>query len=212
MNISGDMNTMRGKGGAVYNDTLANTHIHNCIFGSNQAALGGAIFNFQTSPYITNCIFFANMANSGSAIHNNGLNPSIIHCTFSMNQSGAGTIYNNDSSPKIVNTILWGNSGSEIFNTDNSSTRVEFSIIDQDGYEGIDSNIRRDPLFDDVDLHLTRFSPARNKAERSINFESLKFDIDNASRYLDNGPDIGADEYVDSDGDGTPDYLEEMPE
>lgn len=93
-------NSNNGYGGGMYNYN-SSPGIRNCIFSSNTASGGGAIYNKNGSaPGINNCIFSSNSAFSGGAIYNDSSSsPGITNCTFNSNtaESYGGAIYNKDS-------------------------------------------------------------------------------------------------------------------
>lgn len=76
-----------------------------------------------------------------------------------------GICSQNDSSPTITNSILWGNIALTAYNEIaqiSSTITCTYSNVDQDGYAGSDGNIRQDPLFVDPgngDFHLQQGSP-----------------------------------------------------
>jgi hypothetical protein len=153
-------------GGGIYNSYCSPT-ITNCILSANSATnSGGALYNDNASATMSNCVLFANNADYGAGIYNSYSSPTIANCTWSANSAtnSGGALYNDNASPTVVNSILWGDSaatGTEI-NGVASSPTVLYCDIDQDGYEGIDGNIRQDPLFVDQannDFHLQPVSP-----------------------------------------------------
>jgi len=145
--------------------------ITNCIFEGNHAdRSGGAMYLldrwYRYPPFnsvtLTNCIFTANTAGFfGGGIHSfNGQSNSlkITNCVFTKNtaQSRGGGIYNENSSPTIVNSILWDNqaaytpTANEIYNDGSnpnygSNPTVTYCDI-KGGYAG-EGNINSDPLF-----------------------------------------------------------------
>lgn len=115
-----------GSGGGIYNESSINgtdkpSHpmISNCIFTSNVAYRGGAIFNDAfgfggASPTILNCTFINNSALvMGGAIYNEGrfgaaaASPTITNCLFSRNSSeSGGAITNMGAGGGISNPTL----------------------------------------------------------------------------------------------------------
>ena len=216
-------------GAGIYNSYCSPT-INNCILSANSATNGGGgIYNDNASPTITNCVLFGNNADYGAGIYNFYSSPTITNCTVSANSAinDGGAMYNDNASPIVANSILWGDTaaaGAEIYDGVNSSALVGRCDIDQDGYVGIYSNIREEPLFVDEassDFRLQRNSPC---IDAGINSHPLlpvlETDFEGDVRILDgdnNGTatvDIGADEapqpaiwHVDanvaSSGDGT---------
>ena len=190
--------------------------ITNCFFEENAAEnAGGGIYNgYSASPIVKNCTFYKNTAKSlGGAICNvYSSNPTLINCTLSMNDAGdgGGAMSCYASTPTLINCILWENVapvGPEVF-LDYSNINISYCNINQDGYEGINGNIRQDPLFVDPengDFHLQNGSPCidagigENTPEHDCDSESRPFDVIGVNN---NGImpdfDIGADEFVDS--------------
>jgi hypothetical protein len=211
-------------GGAIYLDN--SSVLDRCIFEGNQAngkqGRGGAVYNLGT-PVIQNCVFFLNSTSGlnvsgGGAISNTGGSAQIINSTFTDNEvtGGAssannlgGAINNYNSHPVIQNCILWGNTaqtGSQLYDNSGSSSTVEHCDIDQSGYAGSDGNIRQDPLFGSS-YHLREGSPC---IDEGTNTPAPETDMDNEARPNGALADIGADEFIDTDGDGMPDYWETL--
>ena len=89
------------KAGAIYLTNCVRPVITNCVFLSNSANVGGAIYCNNSSPVISDCLFEGNHANAGGAIYNNsaasGSTPVTTNCNFYNNTSvyNGGAIYNN---------------------------------------------------------------------------------------------------------------------
>lgn len=213
-------------GGGISNDgELTAT---NCTFSGNIASYGGGIENHGSST-ITNCTFSGNSAEfAGGGISNRNSSSTITNCTFFGNcaSDSGGGIYNEYSSPTITNCILLEDTalfGPEILNYSNSSPTIAYCDIDQDGYEGINGNIRKDPLFVDPangDFHLWVGSPCIDSGTNTA-LAIPYFDFEGDPRILDGDNDgnaivdMGADEYVwteDNDTDGVPNYEEMGPD
>lgn len=110
-------------GGAIYNGDengeASNPTIVDCFFSLNRAApstggVGGAIYNFSSSPAISASDFHINSAGSGGAILNwSGSDPLVNDCGFVGNQaSNGGAVYNESSSPRFMDCSFSGNEGS----------------------------------------------------------------------------------------------------
>ena len=195
------MRTSGQEGGPPLYNYYTSATITDCIFEGNDTDEGGAgaIGNYYSNPQIINCIFVKNYSYRNGAISNWESSPEIINCTFVDNDgccSGGdiiGSIQNrNNSSPMITNNIFWQfdyrltDSSQHIVNDASSTATVTFSNIDQDGFEGLNGNIRQDPLFydtgwddngtpddpsDDVwiggDYHLQQDSPCINAGDNA---------------------------------------------
>jgi hypothetical protein len=202
----------RGMGGGVYNSSASPT-FRNCIITGNSATatgdLGGGMYNVSSSPVLINCIISGNTATVGGGMYSEGGSPVLINCTISGNTDivGGGGIYNASSSPKLRNTIVYGNS-SGIFNSD-SSPDIRYSLIQ--GINNTDNgNISgdTDPLFVDAangNYRLRACSPVVNKGSndyyreirgQSPDLSHVKTDLEGQARFYNNGMvDIGAYEY-----------------
>ena len=104
----------------------------------------------------------------------------------------------------ITNNILWGNwsvDGMQI----SSSSSPKYSCI-QDWTSGGEGNINSNPRLS-YNGYLTINSPCINTATDT---DAPSEDIDVESRFLDAGVDIGADEFVDPEGDSLPDWIEAL--
>ena len=170
---------------------------------NGSASEGGGIYcGEESSPTIANCFITGNTATDGGGIYCDGSSPTITNCTISDNMASAdgGAIYcRDDSSPTVVNTIIWGDTagGSPdeiyLFPSEHhpSSITVSFSDIDR-GWEGT-GNIDADPLFvGGGDYHLTTASPC---IDAGTGDGAPDEDIDGDPRPRGCGHDIGADEF-----------------
>lgn len=158
---------------------IASPDLLNCIFIDNHAYIGGgAIDNFglggNASPSLTNTIIYGNVAEGRAGgmynwAGNEGITiPKITNCVFANNtatdggaivsdrlNSGAGSSGN--STPNLINTILWGNSvsgaGPQFFllgDAGLSATVSDIDLTNQTTPHVITSgtgNLSVDPLF-----------------------------------------------------------------
>jgi uncharacterized repeat protein (TIGR01451 family) len=162
-NVTFSGNTATDSGGGMYNNGYNGTSsptLTNVTFSGNTATYyGGGMYNQgyfgASSPALTNVTFSGNTALAGGGMFNNGSHggtsmPALTNVTFSGNTAtvyGGGMVNygsSGNSSPVLVNSILWGDSGGEIYNVDATPT-VTYSIV-QGGYPGGTNIITDDPL------------------------------------------------------------------
>lgn len=208
-------------GGAVQLGGSKNT-IRGCWFHQNRAnqggmASGGAIHNSGIEMSISDCIFTGNYAYYyGGAVFMKSTH-SISNCTFVSNSSGLRGgglhIMEMEIDPndiEVTNCIFWDNSarwGVQV----GSRTEVVQSLVNCT-IQGLPTgsphgtNISLDPQLT-PDGHLTAMSPLINRL--TILTSHNNTDVDAEPRVMGQGLDLGADEFVDSDGDGLPDWWEQ---
>jgi parallel beta-helix repeat protein/predicted outer membrane repeat protein len=150
-----------------------------------------------SSPIIINCAISGNKAgNDGGGIVCFGSSPTIANCTISGNYAGdeGGAIYcDEESSPMIINCILWNNSPDEIY-SENGTCSVTYSDIHGD-YDG-EGNIDADPLFVGSDMgnyYLMAGSPCIDIGNPT---NAPLEDREGVPRPQGSGTDMGAYEYV----------------
>lgn len=123
------------QGGAIFSN-YAYPVITNCVFTENEAIQGGAIYNHYSSIVISSSVLYQNSANIGGAIYNNSSSISVSNLTICQNiaSSNGGGIKNvGTSTPKIRNSIVWGNianTGSNIANNSGCNPIINNSIIE----------------------------------------------------------------------------------
>ncbi|UCG51827.1 MAG: T9SS type A sorting domain-containing protein [Candidatus Latescibacterota bacterium] len=167
-------NATMGGGAALANTVDA--RLSNVLFDGNTASFGGGMYVQAGSVDLVNAVFAENLAiNNGGGLYNvvtDGV--TITNATFYANTAvNGGGVANNASDPLVVNTILWGNLGIEIYNFSGSMPIVSFSLVEDSGGSGagwdtslgVDGghNIDDSPLFIDApggNLRLSSLSPA----------------------------------------------------
>jgi predicted outer membrane repeat protein len=133
-----------GYGGAVFNELNSDGSISGCTFTTNTAdQVGGAMFNYQSSPSVLDCSFNANDAGAGGAIYNfSSSSPSFINCLFVGNSGdffggSGGAIYNDtDCSPTLLDCTFADNAaglfdapGGAIFDHSDSNPVITNCIL-----------------------------------------------------------------------------------
>ena len=166
-------NTANGGGGVHFENnsspSLENISIINNSATGNNGRGGGLRCTTNSDPTLVNVLISDNTATQeGGGVFCYNSDPSFVNVTISGNVSaianGGGMFIKSNSSPNLVNTILWGNASNEIeFASvdDSSSITISYSNI-EGGQDSIvtndngtvtwgDGNIDVDPLFVDVD-------------------------------------------------------------
>jgi hypothetical protein len=120
-------------GGAIYNNGPLT--LIGCTVSGNNAGFGGAINNYSNCT-LQSCTLSSNTASAanGGAIDNVfGATLNMLHCTISSNSAAAagGGIDNYLSQVTIINTIVAGNSGDDIYNWTSSTVTSGGSNIVQ---------------------------------------------------------------------------------
>jgi predicted outer membrane repeat protein len=141
-------------GGGIFGER-SDVLINRAIFRGNHAALvgGGILCNYGRTT-IAQTLLDANVAESyGSAMAYFRADATISQTTFSANWSknNGGVLVNQESSPLIRNSVLWGNQGGQIYNyLAGNAPDVQYSLI-QGGYITGTHILDADPLFVDAD-------------------------------------------------------------
>ncbi|HEY5902253.1 MAG TPA: choice-of-anchor Q domain-containing protein [Anaerolineales bacterium] len=151
--VAFDSNTAGLGGGGMYN-YLSSPVLGGVTFSANTAdggsiSQGGAMYNSRSNPTLTNVTFSGNAASKsgGAMLNTGGSSPALTNVTVSGNSAAqAGGIHSYDSSPVIVNSILYGDAGGELFDEGTSASAVTYSIV-QGGHTGT-GNLDVNPLLD----------------------------------------------------------------
>jgi predicted outer membrane repeat protein len=137
----------------------------NCMFRSNSANRGGAIFShndyYPADPHLVNCVFFDNeSAQQGSAYYSEKSSPKLRNCTIVRNRTGNGgaAVYHGESGTlRLFNCIVKGNSGGGGSFAGDATRHVRFSNIGGGHYGP--GKIDVDPRFVNVALGDLRLKP-----------------------------------------------------
>ncbi len=169
-------NTAVHGGGGIFN-TAGNTTIADCTIAGNTAGSGGGIGNqcgSQAPPLIRNCRIVANEAstfagggiynnwtnsrmesclvagNTGEGIYNYVTSAAMINCTVVDNTGDGITVVDAEETPSIINCIVWGNGGEQIFRDMDANPVVRYCIVGDTRYgtePDANRNFRRAPSF-----------------------------------------------------------------
>ena len=175
---------------------IANCNIKNNATSAANVSWGGGIYFGTSTPSIVNSIINGNSATSGAGMFFDSSSSlsSVTNCTIVRNTANVdgGGLYCQNSSPIIVNSILWQNSPEEIIG---SNPTVTYSDV-TGGYTGT-GNIDANPLFMDIegqDFHLKSTSPCIDVGDNAAP-ELPTIDKDGNARIWNGIVDMGAYEY-----------------
>jgi len=185
-------------GGAIY-ISEAKPVVRNCLFLSNRSdGNGGAIYSGGYAAEALNCVFQSNEALSGGAVYCENAGPEWINCTWIGNHAveQGGAIYNGS----VMNGVVWNNRA-DAGDAQIYGAEVSYSCV-EGGYDGL-ANTTNDPHL----VHAWHLASTNSSCANSGNSTNAPmFDLDGELRDM--FPDVGADEWVDSDADGLPDWWE----
>lgn len=209
--VIGGFTLINGTSGGI-SVYICNLKIFNCIVRDNtSSSSGSAIYATadapppNTTPEIV--ALDASTSSSNTTVSNSG-NVTVVNCTFYNNKASDGTaaIQTTHGAVKLLNSILWNNGVEIALDSATGATSVTANFCDIDGagiYTGI-GNINADPLLSS-DYHILTGSPCIDVATAA---GAPNRDMDNEVRPFGSGYDIGADEYVDTNGQGLPDWWQ----
>lgn len=147
-------------GGILQSGSFSASTLNNVTFSGNTAtSYGGGFSIFAGSANLTNATFSGNSSDSGGGIFNNGSSTILTNVTIINNTIGG--IDNESGTITLTNSILWGNTGAQIFGT----VAVTYSDI-QGGWSGGTNIINADPLLEPL-VHNGGFSLTHALADGS---------------------------------------------
>jgi hypothetical protein len=205
----GGMN-LRKANPILINDRIVNNK------ADGSMANGGGIYCLASNPVIINTLFYQNSSSGaaagGGAMYLSGSSPLLVNCTFVKNKAvgaatfGAGIYCLNNSNPKIINTIFWGNQDDQAPLFDITCAPVFKNCVIQGGsYLAVGSKavfdkcMGLDPRFtkDSIgDFSLLANSPCINMGLKDTTGLGLPpLDLADNPRIAGTGVDIGAYEF-----------------
>lgn len=169
--------------------------------------------NIYSQARLVNCILRENYANVGAGLYVNCGDVSIDHCTIVRNEGtliagqnaedGLG-VYIYSGSLRLRNSIVWNPAANPLSTQIHTSSFANCEVLNCIVLGGEYGGTNADPLLTKNDK-LRPGSPAINPSG-GISLSASSTDIEGEFRT--NPPDIGADEFVDSDADGIADSWE----
>ncbi|MBN1597538.1 MAG: right-handed parallel beta-helix repeat-containing protein [Bacteroidales bacterium] len=142
-----------GAGGGIYIESADNLFIGSSVISNNSANGYGGGINclYIDKVFLDNNLICNNSAvNKGGAIYIENSNSYIVNNTISYNMStdsagGIFSVHNILYSDTIMNSIIWGNTATNVDSSITGEFVVNYSDI-EGGSEGV-GNINQDPLF-----------------------------------------------------------------
>jgi|GEM_PF-722876 len=184
---------------------------------------GGGIFVDQCHPYITRCLIVANRAKDGAAVYNNFGMPTFTYCTLAFNEAVYGAapgesgpaVYADGFRARFYNCILKnprtigevGGKGAYVFNS--FLWNKTGPILAKDNIapttDAIQIGLLESGHLTATSVMVNRPGAIRNPADLSVPVSpDIEQEVDASN------PDIGADEYKDTDNDNIPDWWEKL--
>ena len=208
LSITIDRCTIRGNTGAfaggglelvdVSTATVTNSRfLDNTLSGNQGYSIGGGIYATGTQATINNCLIAGNTSTvQGGGIYCFLQSGTILNCTIANNYSTmGGGISIGSNGISIVNTIVWGNGGSQI-QPGPTPPAITYSTIEGGLYASIPTNAATDPRFVDSangNYHLSAQSPCVNSGNSAV-IGIVATDLDGLPRVVGPTIDRGSDE------------------
>jgi hypothetical protein len=190
-------------GGAIFSEFDSEPSIVNSTFVGNRAAnQGGGVFSSRGSVRVSNSILWRNTARAGGGAQIGLANGCTLSASNNDVQGGQAGIFVGSGA-----TVTWG--------AGNIDADPRFA--DADGPDGVLGT-------GDDDLHLVWGSPAIDAGDAGMLptdvadldgdgdvTEVIPYDFEGDPRIVGGGVDMGADEFLNTDGDGLADQLDPCP-
>ena len=179
----------------------------NCIFDSNDAELGPAIYIENSNDIlIKKSLFFSNISHCRpggcGTIYSKGSIPVFLNVTFVDNMidnpisghSATSIFADSTSNISVINSILWNDISDVISDEVQGNIAIIFSDIKSDTTYSGQGNINLDPLFTNPNIgnyNLNPGSPCVDAGTADIDDDG----IEDITDYSGAAPDMGALEY-----------------
>ena len=164
-----------------------------------------SLSNGRALARMVNCMVYGHTGSYGSGIYENSGRLVIAHCSVFRNSAssqGNSLYVGSNARTLVMNSIFWNpasQAAQEIYSS--GITEIRQTVV-RDG--SIAGALTNDPLLNPLGM-LTKASPARNKAtSKALAFRDIQGEARGSQ------PDIGADQFIDTDNDGLPDWLETL--
>lgn len=185
------------------------------VTSANGGGISVNVTGTQNRPRIIACVIAQNsVGNRGGGVYIQNGSPTFVSCTIADNYAPQGSgIYNlstNNSVP-LHNTLLWNTPGDGLDLAGQTTAFINNRVLSRDpatGHvhiDGVSVGTANPGL--GFGWSLTASSPARNAGNLLL---VSPRDMDGEPRSEGAAPDIGADEFHDSDADGLPNWLEAL--
>jgi uncharacterized delta-60 repeat protein len=196
-------------GGAIYMAN-ASPSLRNLIIKGNRVNTnGGGTYGASSQPSLTNVLIINNTANNGGGMYNLSSAPVLTNVTLCANTAttSGGALFNASSSPKVRNSIIYGNATGVTNSGTLSNPEYAYSLVQglsSTANGNVDGSIS--PLFTNADAGDYTFamaSPALNSGSNSYyaigalpNLNSTTKDLGGYQRIYNGGTvDMGAYEF-----------------
>jgi len=187
--------------GRAFYITSGRPFISGLMIQNGNESNGGAVYVYGSvaAPKIKNCVFRNNQGISGGAVRDDYGHTEFESCTFVKNQasSSEGAVY---GSATLRNCLVWGNTAP--VNPQLHSASANYSCVE--GWNENNGNTTNNPFIGYNSWRIIVTNSSCYGAGNSTN--ALQMDIDGDLRG--GQMDVGADEWVDTDGDGLSDHWE----
>jgi len=190
-----------GGGGGIRCSPYSAPAILNCTIRNNTGS-GIGCRGPGSNAVIRNCLIQGN--SYGGVDARSSSRPTLRNCTITHNGLG-GVRCVDESATTVTNCIIQENSPGQIQLLD-ADVLVRYSAV-QGGWPG-EGNVDADCLLT-RDGRLCAASPCIDAGEPTVALEGAEGDIDGEPRVAGARIDIGADEFIDRDADGLPDWWEQ---
>jgi len=201
-------------GGAIAALYESGPTVLRCRITGNCSDYGGGIYCRGGSSIIADCVIVGNVASTGGGICAHSDSVVVTGCTIAFNESKeGGAIHCLHTSPSITNCVLWGNTPDQVYVSSGTPT-LDYCDV-QGGWSGAGANnVDVDPALTPhgnlragspcIDWCPTGSASDVDGEGRPVDIPGLGYDDPPDARTYD----IGADEFIDTDSDGVPDWWE----